>query len=572
MYTRVLLARLRPYVDSKLPDCMFGFRPKRGITACQFVTMTMMQAAENGHLRSGFYAAAMDLNKAYDGVNRELLWQQLHDIGCSRHFVRILQDIYSDTSYALMLRQHVCTPFQATMGLKQGCPLSPHLFNVFVQKLPGMVREACPSDGVTLFPLGSMYTNADTRIQMIMYADYILLVAYTHAGMQRLMNALQAACSQLHLSLSPTKCEAWYVRHSGEAHVGSHPPFVCDGHNLVVSTEPVRYLGLFFGERFDAASMMQRCIRKAEQRRTMLLGFVQQHALVAQSYLITRALYHTLLLPVLVFGCEIWGPAALLYPASGTPSGGSHRQYVQSDLQKAANTFLRRAHALPDSTPVWPLLCYVDVSPVHGFVLRRACSFWNELQCMGSEMVLDAMWSQQHMYYCYNEVERAPDSVQRLWITHLHRSLLPSMWVADKDAHGARVVTQLGPERASALVRPAYMLTKLIQPLHVPAPSVTYEHVVEGFRHMNSRDPQCPHRKHARFFAWFAHTLQCEPFTILQKEGFANGRPAGARMRTDMASFVLGSALFAANRHDRDHPLPYREHVCTICDCIIPAV
>ena len=89
---------------------MYGFRPHRNVLSCHFLVSTLMQLVQAKRVQ-GFYAAAMDLKSAYDTVSRPLLWQQLTRIGCSAHTLLVLENIYSDTQYALSAAGHVCAPF-----------------------------------------------------------------------------------------------------------------------------------------------------------------------------------------------------------------------------------------------------------------------------------------------------------------------------------------------------------------------------------------------------------------------------------------------------------------------------
>jgi hypothetical protein len=526
MYTRVLLSRLRNFIDDKLPDCLFGFRPHRGTTSCHYILMTLMQAARNKALPQGMYAAAMDLNKAYDNVHRELLWQQLDSIGCSQHFVKIIKDIYSDTAYVVRLHDHMCTPFSSSLGLKQGCPLSPTLFNVYVHKLPGLVQSLCPNVGVF------MPTNQQqARVQVLMYADDILLLAHKHHDMQHLINALQATCSQLQLSISPTKCEVWHVSRPGQP-VRTHAPFECGGHMLHVNTE-VKYLGHKFADKFKAADLCEQRITKGRSSLPPLLGMIKQRGIAAQPKLV-KTLYHALYLPILTFGCELWGPEAILA-----------RDFTDTPLQSAANAFLKGGHRLPDSCPTWPMLYFLDIDPVHKFVLHRACAVWDEMQRTGSPLVHAAMVTQQHMHRQH---------AGTCWLSHLHAALVP-----------------LSEQAAAALVEPPCVSRPLAKQFEcVPAPCIDthYDAATEQY-HEDPRNEHCHHRMHARYFHWFMSVNTSEPFAAFIN-GYVTGQPVSSSVRKDLCAFVLGSRLLAANAQSRREGnttvhIPYHDRVCTLC-------
>ena len=72
------------------------------------------------------YAAFIDLKKAYDWVNRNILFSKPKSIGISSKMSNALYSIYNNVQTEW---------FEVTSGLKQGCILPPLLFNIFINSL-----------------------------------------------------------------------------------------------------------------------------------------------------------------------------------------------------------------------------------------------------------------------------------------------------------------------------------------------------------------------------------------------------------------------------------------------------
>jgi len=84
------------------------------------------------HNKEKLFTCFVDFRKAYDTVPRHLLWEKLERRGVSYGNVPIC--VKSPTGYS------AC--FEATIGVKQGCPLSPLLFGMYIDDLEGELLAA----------------------------------------------------------------------------------------------------------------------------------------------------------------------------------------------------------------------------------------------------------------------------------------------------------------------------------------------------------------------------------------------------------------------------------------------
>ncbi len=80
---------------------------------------------------------------------------------------------------------------KVAQGLKQGCPLSPLLFNLYIARLPAMINKA--TTGVILN--GKKLTN-------LLYADDIVLLAESHQDLIKSIHILSKELSKLNLTTS----------------------------------------------------------------------------------------------------------------------------------------------------------------------------------------------------------------------------------------------------------------------------------------------------------------------------------------------------------------------------------
>ncbi len=94
----------------------------------------------------------MDFKKAFDTIPRDLLWQVLEGLGISGHILECLRSMYRQDQACLHHPEEGLTPtFLCRIGVKQGCPLIPLLFGLFIvgleKRLNALEGDAPPMLG-----------------------------------------------------------------------------------------------------------------------------------------------------------------------------------------------------------------------------------------------------------------------------------------------------------------------------------------------------------------------------------------------------------------------------------------
>ena len=89
--------------------------------------------------RKDVFWAFMDLEKAYDTIDRHGMWQMLRVYGVGGKLLKAVQSFHVDSTACVRVGNDVSEWFPVNVGLKLGCVMSPWLFNVY---MGGVVREA----------------------------------------------------------------------------------------------------------------------------------------------------------------------------------------------------------------------------------------------------------------------------------------------------------------------------------------------------------------------------------------------------------------------------------------------
>ena len=82
--------------------------------------------------RIPLYVCFIDLTKAYDSVDRTLLWAVLARFGVPQNIISVIRQFHDGMRAYVRLDDTVCSAwFAVEEGLRQGCVLAPLLFNTF---------------------------------------------------------------------------------------------------------------------------------------------------------------------------------------------------------------------------------------------------------------------------------------------------------------------------------------------------------------------------------------------------------------------------------------------------------
>jgi hypothetical protein len=140
LYSLVLLRRLEKFVERNelLHQSQFGFRPGRGPHEAIFTLSESVRAAAKRNHDKLIYLLFVDLENAYGSINHAQLWSTLLRKGIGGRFLASLMALYNSASATLDVDGQLFGSIPIQRGVLQGNPLSPLLFNLF---LDDVVRD-----------------------------------------------------------------------------------------------------------------------------------------------------------------------------------------------------------------------------------------------------------------------------------------------------------------------------------------------------------------------------------------------------------------------------------------------
>jgi hypothetical protein len=232
------------------------------------------------------YACFIDLKKAFDTVWRDGLLYKIASIGCSRKFTNIIRSMYTDLQCAVKCNQSITTYFPSEIGTRQGCNLSPILFNIYLNDLANTLQQENCSPPKYL----------DLSINCLMYADDVVLLSTSEVGLRRALAVTHQYCTKwkLNISYDKTKIVVFNTRKIYKFKLGNH---------IIESCSSVPYLGLYLQATGRFTKAIETLYMKASRAYFLIRQKIYSQNIPVKSAL---HLFDTLIKPILLYGCEVW--------------------------------------------------------------------------------------------------------------------------------------------------------------------------------------------------------------------------------------------------------------------------
>ena len=220
---QVVARRLSAYCEAKglLPEEQCGFRPNRSTTDIMFVVRRLQEIGRKAGV--SLFMCFIDLQKAYDTVDRTLLWQVLTRIRVPPQMFAVVQQSHDGMRACVRPDDGVCSDwYEVDQGLRQGCMLSQLSFHVFFAAvLTVVVQRFCEEPAILAElvhlkePPTSMAQPAMDYVRRavwgMLYAEAACIVSRSPQKLAKMMEVIVKVCRAFALpvfarTLRPCAC------------------------------------------------------------------------------------------------------------------------------------------------------------------------------------------------------------------------------------------------------------------------------------------------------------------------------------------------------------------------------
>uniref|UniRef100_A0AAV2MQG6 ribonuclease H n=1 Tax=Knipowitschia caucasica TaxID=637954 RepID=A0AAV2MQG6_KNICA len=227
----------------------------------------------------------VDLEKAFDRVPRGVLWGVLREYGVRGPLLRAVRSLYDRSQSCVRIAGSKSDLFPVHVGLRQGCPLSPVLFTVFMDRIS---RRSQGPEGVRF---------GNHRISSLLFADDVVLLAPTNQDLQHALGRFAAECEAAGMRISTSKSEAMVLDRK------KVPCPLQVGGEVLPQVEEFKYLGVLFTSEGRMEREIDRRIGAAcAVMRSLYRTVVVKRELSRKAKL---SIYRSIFVPSLTYGHEL---------------------------------------------------------------------------------------------------------------------------------------------------------------------------------------------------------------------------------------------------------------------------
>ena len=189
-----LQARLQQYMNCELPDVQAGFRKARG-TRNQIANICWIIKKGRG-FQKNIYFCFIDYAKALHCVDHNKLWKILKEMGIQDHLTCLLRNFYAGQEVTVRTGHGTTDWFQIGKGVRQGCILSPYLFNLYAEYIIRNAGQEEAQAGIKI---------ARRNISNLRYADDTTLMAESEEELKSLLMKVKEESKKVGLKLNIQK-------------------------------------------------------------------------------------------------------------------------------------------------------------------------------------------------------------------------------------------------------------------------------------------------------------------------------------------------------------------------------
>ena len=335
------------------------------------------------------YSCFIDFRKAFDTVWHDGLFYKLEELGVNGNFLHTLKNIYKNTKCAVKFGSKLTQFFPCKQGVRQGDPLSPILFNIFINDIFKKLQEA-ECDPVSL-EIDTETETEDTeetvnqntanntgsnteKINALAYADDIVLLSTTKEGLQKALDVVHDYCSTWKLKINSAKTKT-VVFSRGNRRINAS--FNINGETLE-NTKEYKYLGIIIHKKNCSFNPALKYLRtKATRAIYALRSKVNVNKLPIH---IALKLFDSLIKPILLYASEVWEPFVK----------NDQEEWDKNDIEKTYTQFLKRALGVNTSTTTILVRGELNRHSLQEEILRRNINYAKYIQAKDSGLVKKA--------------------------------------------------------------------------------------------------------------------------------------------------------------------------------------
>ena len=282
---KIIQQRMASFVNKELLDVQEGFRRGRG-TRDQISNLRCIMEKTREYQKD-VYVCFIDYSKAFDCIDHDKLWNCLKQMGIPEHLQELIRSLYENQDATVRTAFGNTNWFKISKGIRQGCILSPALFNLYAETI---MRRCNLDESLIGVKIGGR------NINNLRYADDTTLLAESEQELEYLIRRVKEESERMGLHLNIKKTKIMTTADNGTAHI------IIDNERIELVLD-----FLFLGFKIDRSGESG-----PEIKRRIALGrsAMQGMAKIWKSKDISTAtkfrMVNAIVFPISTYACESW--------------------------------------------------------------------------------------------------------------------------------------------------------------------------------------------------------------------------------------------------------------------------
>ncbi|XP_055384420.1 uncharacterized protein LOC129614059 [Condylostylus longicornis] len=273
--------------EAAMGQSQFGFKAGMGTREALFCTKVLVENCKD--VQKDVFICFIDYEKAFDRVQHDKLIEILQNMDIDQKEINCIQRLYWKQTAEIKIEAETTREIEILRGVRQGCILSPILFNVYSENIfkeaTSDVEEGIKVNGI--------------NINNIRYADDTTLIAGSIEDLQTLLNKVNHYSKQfgLHINIDKTK----YMVVSRKNNINNTRLFT--DNKTVERVTKFKYLGCWLNESWDSSDEI-RC--RIEVARAMFFRYKKVLTNHGINIALKVRFVKCYVWSVLLYGMETW--------------------------------------------------------------------------------------------------------------------------------------------------------------------------------------------------------------------------------------------------------------------------
>lgn len=215
----------------------------------------------------------------------------MNELNVPQHIInRVLQAMSAERTSVLW--EGVRTEERAkAKGIKQGCPLSPYIFTLIIQKVLKEIKEQYPN--INLLEIGNR------KLPVILaFADDLLIIARSVEELERIIKLLKIELKKVGLEINTSKSQILIREPQNDRNIPEKMNIDSEEYNVVKN---MRYLGTYLTETLDRPqTTRKRCVQAIGSSK-VVIEFLRRYK---PTWKLAKLIYKTVISPAITYGLK----------------------------------------------------------------------------------------------------------------------------------------------------------------------------------------------------------------------------------------------------------------------------